>query len=115
MDADGAFHLAAAAEKAAQRKVQLGGFRIQLGDFDERVNRTVRLLVQQEVKPPEIRVGQAAGFPKHLPDIEARGQPAERKQHRHENQPPRFKIHYSGSCAATWAQRLPAARQAWCH
>ncbi|MNI55525.1 hypothetical protein D3C73_1104810 [compost metagenome] len=96
--ADGALHFAAPAEQATQREVQLRGFRVQLGDFDKGVDRAVRLFIEQEIQPPEIGVGQAAGFPKHLPDIEARGQPAQREQHRHENQPPRFKIHGSGSC-----------------
>ncbi|MNS80715.1 hypothetical protein D3C72_1144080 [compost metagenome] len=96
--ADGALHFTAPAEQATQREVQLCGFRVQLGDFDKGIDRAVRLFIEQEIQPPEIGVGQAAGFPKHLPDIEARGQPAQREQHRHENQPPRFKIHGSGSC-----------------
>ncbi len=95
---DGAFHFAAATEQAAQREVQFGGLGIELGHFDESIDGAIGLLIEQEVQAPEIGIGQAAGFPQHLPDVEARGQPAEREQHRHEYQPPRFKIHCAGSC-----------------
>ena len=94
---DGALHLAAAPEQAAQREVQFGRLGIELGDLDKGVDGSVRLFIEQEIQPAKIGIRQAAGFTQHLPDVETRGQPAEREQHRHENQPPRFKIHYTGS------------------
>ncbi len=59
-------HLAAAAEQAAQRKVQLDRLRVDLDHFDEGFDRLVLLLVEQEVQPLEIRARQRAGFGKQL-------------------------------------------------
>ncbi|CFP58216.1 Uncharacterised protein [Bordetella pertussis] len=97
MHADGALHFAAPAKQTAQGEVQLGGFGIQLGDLDERVDRPVGLLVEQEVQAAEVRIGQRARLAQHLPEVKARRQPAQRKQHRHEYQPPGFKVHSAGS------------------
>ena len=62
MDANGAIDLATPSEQAAQRKLQFNGFRVGARDFDERLDRFVRLLVQQEVKPAKIRLRQGARF-----------------------------------------------------
>lgn len=95
--ADGALHFAAAAKQAAERKVQLGGFRIEFGDFDKGIDGPVRLLVEQKIQAAEIRVRQRARLAQHLAEIKARRQPAQCKQHWYENQPPGFKVHVSGS------------------
>ena len=53
--ADRALDLAAPAEQAAQREVQLDGLRIDLDHLDERLDRLVGLLVEQEVEALEVR------------------------------------------------------------
>ena len=58
--ADGAVILAAPAEQAAEREVQLDGLRIDLDHLDERLDRLVGLLVQQEVEPLEVGARQRA-------------------------------------------------------
>ena len=62
MHADGAVDFAAAAEEAAQRELQLDRLRVLLGDLQERLDRLVGLLVQQEVEAAEIRRRQRARF-----------------------------------------------------
>ena len=58
--ADRALDLAAAAKQAAQRKMQFDGLRIDLDHLDERLDRLVRLLIEQKVESLEIRCRQRA-------------------------------------------------------
>ena len=96
--ADRALDLAAAPEQAAQREMQLDRLRIDLDHLDERLDRLVGLLVEQEVEPLEIRQRQRARFRDELLDVDARGHPAEREEQRHREQPPVVRIPFSG-CA----------------
>ena len=54
---DGALHLAAAPEQAAQREVQFGRLGIELGDLDKGVDGSVRLFIEQEIQPAKIESG----------------------------------------------------------
>ena len=58
--ADRAVDLALAAEQAAEREVQVDRLRIDLDHLDERLDRLVGLLVQQEVEAAEVRQRQRA-------------------------------------------------------
>src|SRR5688572_7455122 len=58
--ADRAVDLAAAAEEAAERELQLDRLRVLLGHLQERLDRLVGLLVQQEIEAPEVRRRQRA-------------------------------------------------------
>jgi hypothetical protein len=78
--ADGALHLAAAAEQAAQGEMQFHRFRIGANYFDKRLDRLVLLFVEKKIQPPEIGVRQAAGFGLDVLDINARGEPAEAEE-----------------------------------
>ena len=93
MHADRALDLAAPAEQAAQREMQLDRLRIDLHHLDEGLDRLVGLLVQQEVEALEIRHRQRARFGHELLDVDARGEPAEREEQRQGEQPPVFNFH----------------------
>ena len=93
MDADRAFGFAAAAEQIAEREMHVGSFRVELDDFDEGVDRLVRLLVEQEIQALEIAARQAARLRYQLPDVDPRGDPAEAEKNRDAEQPPGFKFH----------------------
>ena len=54
MHADRALYLAAPAEQAAQREVQLHRLRIDLDHLDERLDGLVGLLIDEEVEPAEV-------------------------------------------------------------
>jgi hypothetical protein len=91
--ADGAVVLAAAAEQAAQREVQLDGLGVDLHHLDERLDRLVGLLVQQEVEPLEVRARQRARLGHDLADVDARRDPAQAEEQREAEQPPVFELH----------------------
>ena len=54
MHADSALDFATAPKQTAQCEMQFDSLRINLDDFDERLNRLVGLLIQQKTKPFEI-------------------------------------------------------------
>ena len=93
MHADCALDLAAAAKQRAQREMQLDGLRLDLDDLDERLDRLVRLLVEQEIQAFEIRPRQRARFRDQVLDVDARSEPAEREEERQCEQPPVFDFH----------------------
>ena len=94
MHADRAVDLALPAEQAAQREVQVDRLRIDLDDLDERLDRLVGLLVQQEIEPAEIRQRQRPRFAQQVLDVDARGEPAQREEQRRDRQqPPELEIH----------------------
>ena len=93
--ADRALHFAAAAEQAAECEMQLDGLRIDLDDFDERLDGLVRLLVQEKIEPLEIRQRQCPRFGDKLLDVHPRGKPAESEKQRKTQKPPEFKFHDS--------------------
>src|SRR5690606_15961498 len=74
VNADRTLGLATAAKQVTQRKMQFDRFRIQLDDFDEGIDRLVRLLVQQEIQSPEVATRQAARFGDKLFYIHTRSQ-----------------------------------------
>ena len=92
--ADRAVDLAVAAEQAAEREVQVDRLRIDLHDLDERLDRLVGLLVQQEVEAAEVRQRQRARFAQQVLDVDARGDPAQpEEQRRDRQQPPELEFH----------------------
>src|SRR6267154_475536 len=91
--ADRALGLAAAAEQAPQREVQLDRLRVDLHHLDEGLDRFVGLLVEQEVEALEIRARQLPRFPQKLFDVDARREPAQPEEQREPEQPPELEVH----------------------
>src|SRR5213596_1144567 len=91
--ADRALGLAAAAEQAPEREVQLDRLRVDLDHLDEGLDRLVGLLVQQEVEAPEIRARQLPRFREQLLDVDARREPAQPEEQREPEQPPELEVH----------------------
>src|SRR5215472_15039907 len=104
--ADRPLGLAAAAERAPQREVQLDRLRIDLDDLDEGLDRLVGLLVQEEVQPPEVGARQAPGLGEKLLDVDARGEPAQPEEQGEPEQPPELEVEVE----VHDAPRLAAAR-----
>ena len=95
--ADRAVDLALAPEQAAQREVQVDRLRVDLDHLDERLDRLVGLLVQQEIEAAEIRQRQRARLAQQVLDVDARGDPAQREEHRGDRQqPPELEFHARG-------------------
>src|SRR5436190_17614536 len=91
--ADCAVILAAPAKETAEGEVQLDRLGIDLHHFDERLDRLVGLLVQQEVEALEIRARQGARLVDDLADVDARGGPSHDEEERQREQPPPFELH----------------------
>jgi len=79
--ADGTLCFTAAAKQVTQGEVHFHRLGVELDDFDERIDRLVRLLIEQEIESLEIAKGKAARLGHQLANIHARGNPAEREQH----------------------------------
>src|SRR5688572_30094750 len=111
--ADRAVVLAAAAEQAAEREMQLDGFRVDLHHLDERLDRLVGLLVQQEVQALEVRARQRARFGHDLLEVDARRDPSQAEEQREAEQPPVLEFHrYTGGGAgAAGFLRLEISRR----
>lgn len=96
--ADRPVGLAAAPKQVAQRVVQVDRFGIEPDDVDERVDRLVGLLVEQEIQPSEIRVGQAAAVAATpvVPEcgLVARREPPEHEEQRYRQQPPGLELEH---------------------
>ena len=93
-----AVDLALAPEQAPEREVQVDRLRIDLDHLDERLDRLVRLLVQQEVEAAKIGQRQRARLAQQVLDVDARGDPAQREeQGRDRQQPPQLEIHRRGA------------------
>ena len=108
MHTDGAFRLPTTAEQIAQGKMQVSRFRIQLHNFNESINRLVRLFIQQEVQPLEIPFWQAARFRQQLFDIDTGSNPSKTKENGNADQPPDFKFHkMMPSKTITFRRRMP--------
>src|SRR5208282_829428 len=110
--ADRAIDLALAPEQVAQREVQIDRLRVDLDHLDERFDRLVRLLVEQEVETAEVRQRQGPRFAQKVLDVDARGDPAEReKQDRERQQPPKLVFHGQRSSGASAAvDEIPRLR-----
>ena len=94
MHADRAIDLALAAKERSESKVQIDRLRIDFHDVDERFDRFVGLLVQQKIEAAKIRQRQSTRLAQQVLDIDARGDPAQRKKHRDNRQkPPQLEIH----------------------
>ena len=107
---DRAVDFALPAKEAAQREMQIDGLRIDLDHLDERLDRLVRLLVQQEIEAAKIGQRQRARLAQQMPDVDARGDPAEREEHdRDRQQPPELEFH---GCRARVASASAAYAQA---
>src|SRR4051812_10804597 len=90
--ADRAVVLAASAKQAAEREMQLDRLGVDFHNLDERLDRLVRLLVQQEVESLEVRARQRARLRDEVADIDARGDPAQSEEQREAEQPPVFEL-----------------------
>ena len=93
--ADRAVDLAAPAKQAAEREVQFDRLRIDLDHLDECLDRLVRLLVEEEIEPFEVRTRHAARVGDELLDVDARRQPAKAEEQRQREQPPELEVHSS--------------------
>src|SRR5436190_4176276 len=91
--ADRALGLAAPAEQASQREVQLDRLRVDLDHLDEGLDRLVGLLVEQEIEVLEIRARQLPRFREQLLDVDARREPAQPEEQREPEQPPELEVH----------------------
>src|SRR5690349_19112950 len=88
MNTDGAVGLAAPAKQIAEREMQLDRFRVQLDDFDKRIDGLIRLLVQQKIEAAKIRPRQVGALGKQRLQVVACRDPAERERHGDNEQPP---------------------------
>src|SRR5690606_2371446 len=124
VDANGAVGLSPPAEQVAECEMQLDRFRIDAHDVDERVDRLVGLLVEQEVQAAEIGVGQAVALHGggRLPGLVARREPAQAEEQRNGQQPPGFEFEHRGAASfrrpGRWPHRAAARsprrpRPAW--
>ena len=91
--ADGAVILAASPEQAAEREVQLDRLRVDLDHLDERLDRLVGLLVEQEIEPLEVGARQRPRLGDDLLDVDARRNPAQAEEQREAEQPPEIELH----------------------
>jgi hypothetical protein len=62
MHADRTFGFPATAKQIPEREMEFGGLGIQLDDFDKRIDRLIRLLVEQEIQAAEVRARQVGAF-----------------------------------------------------
>src|SRR6185295_19313222 len=86
--------LALAAEKAAQREVQVDRLWIDLDHLDEGLDRLVRLLVQQKIEAAKVRQRQRPRFAQQVLDVDPCRHPAQaEEQRRDRQQPPKLEIH----------------------
>jgi hypothetical protein len=88
MHADRAVRFAAATEQIAQREMQFDRFRVELDHFDKRVNRLVRLFVEQKIQSADIRTRQVGALGQQRLEVVARSHPAERERDGYDEQPP---------------------------
>ena len=93
MHADGAVILAASPEQAAEREVQLDRLGVDLDYLDERLDRLVGLLVEQEIEPLEVGARQRPRLRDDLLDVDARRNPAQAEEQRKAEQPPEIELH----------------------
>ena len=93
MNSDRTIQLATAAEQIAQREMQLDRLGVDLHGQQERINRLVRLLVEQKIQAGKVRTGKTARSAHNMPDINPRSEPAKHKEKRQAQQPPEFKFH----------------------
>src|SRR5438046_7107217 len=97
MHADRSINLALPAKQRTQREVQIDRLRIDFDDFNERFDRLVGLLVQEKIETAKIRQRQSARLAQQMLDIDARGNPAQRKKYGDNRQePPQLEIHGGG-------------------
>ena len=80
MDTHSAFVFAAPPKQVTQSKVKLRGVRVVLNSFNEGVNRLILLLVEQKIQTSKVSLWRLPVFNPQLAQINAGGQPAERKR-----------------------------------
>ena len=111
VDLDRAVHLAAAPIQAAEREMRLDRVAVEFGRAQERLERAVRLLVDQEIHAGEVIAAQPLladrARPRLAGRVEADG-PAEEQDS--EQDPDRFRIHGSPAARAAATGRLVADR-----
>ena len=80
--ADRSVGFAATTEQVAQGEMQLDRFRIDFRCLEKRLDGAIGLFVEQEIETLEIGTGQCARFAQQVLEIDARGDPAQRKEYR---------------------------------
>ncbi len=83
-----AFEFAAAAKQVAEREVKLRRVGVALHRLDEGVDRLVVLFVEQQVQALEVGLRRLLLGALQLAEVEARGDPSQRKGHRQADQQP---------------------------
>ena len=73
--------------------MQLNRLRIDFDHLDERLDRLVRLLVEEKVEAFEIRARQLPRFREQLLDVDPRREPTQAEEQRETEQPPELKFH----------------------
>lgn len=88
MHANRAIGLSATAKQIAEREMQFDRFGIELGDFDERIDRLVVLLVEQKIEAAKIRARQIRIFGQQRFQVIAGRHPPQRESDGDDKQPP---------------------------
>ena len=106
--ADRPFGFTTATEQVAERKMQLDGLRIDLGNLEKGIDGLVRLFVEQEIQALKIGARQGARLMHHLAHIHPCRRPAQREKNRDQQQLPVFEqiIHTAGGSGTTTAAAL---------
>jgi len=73
--------------------MQLNRLVVDLHSLDEGIDGLVGLLVEEEIQTGQIGPGQRPRLFDQMLDVDARRQPAERKEQRKRQQPPEFEFH----------------------
>jgi hypothetical protein len=106
VDAHRALVFAPAPEQVAEREVKIGRVRVLLDRLDERVDRLVVLLVEQQVQALVVDLRRVLLLTPPLPHIHARAEPAQCEcQRKSPEQPLQVKVHRAAGVAA--AARWP--------
>lgn len=90
--ADGQVVLAAFAIQPRQRHLQLGGARLVAHHLGQRGGGAVGFVIHQGLQAGKVRGRHMLGLAQHLAHVHPRRQPAQPKEHRKNQQPPKFKI-----------------------
>ncbi len=112
MDTHRAVEFAAPAKQVAQRMMQFDGLGIQLDDLDERIDRLIVLVVEQQVEPAEVRARQCSVIRGPRPRFETATEPAGREHQRQDNEIPELELHQRTSGWAATSTTAPDCRAA---
>jgi hypothetical protein len=103
VNAHGAVELAAAPEQVAERVVQFDRLGIELDHLDERIDRLVVLVVQEQVQATEVRARQTRLVGRMRARLEATRKPPGAEQQRQREQVPELELDHARSPAPSSA------------